>query len=95
MVTTDRRPQFQSPLFQEFTQLLGVKRIKTTVYHLCANGIVEKFHRSLKTSILTKLDTANWVDNLFGIPLSLPEQYFVSQQTCIHSFHSGITTADR
>lgn len=76
-----------------------------TVYYPCANDLIKRFHLSLKMLLTTKLDTANWVNNLplimlvlynnpkeevgcspaemvFGIPLSLPGQYFISQQTC-------------
>lgn len=49
-----RGAQFQSSLFQEFTNLLGVKHIRTTAYHLCTNGLVESFHQSLKTSLATR-----------------------------------------
>lgn len=35
-----------------------------TTYHPCANGLVEIFHQSLKTSLATKPDMANWVDHL-------------------------------
>ena len=64
VITTDRGAQFQSSLFQEFTNLLGIKHIKTTAYHPQANGLVERFHRSLKTSLATRTDSANWVDEL-------------------------------
>ena len=40
-------------------------------YHPQANGLVEKFHRQLKTALITRLTGANWVDELpwvlFGI----------------------------
>ena len=51
VITTDRVAQFQLSLFQGFTNLLGVKHIKTTTYHPQANSHVERFHRSLKTSL--------------------------------------------
>ena len=64
VITTDRGAQFQSSLFQEFSNLLGVKHIKTTAYHPQANGLVERFHRSLKTSLAARTDSTNWVDEL-------------------------------
>ena len=62
VITADRRAQFQSSLFQEFSNLLSVKHIKTTAYHPQGNGIVERFHRSLKTSLAARTDSTNWVD---------------------------------
>lgn len=51
IITTDRGSQFQSTFFAEFVNLLGVKHISTTAYHPCANGLVERFHRQLKTAL--------------------------------------------
>lgn len=36
--------------FKEFTRLLGIQHIKTTVYHSCSNGMVERFLRQNCTS---------------------------------------------
>ena len=44
-ITTDRGAQFESALFRSLAGLLGIKRIHTTSYHPCANGMVEHFHR--------------------------------------------------
>ncbi|CAH8604747.1 unnamed protein product [Schistosoma rodhaini] len=63
-ITTDRGPQFQSILFQEFTRLLGVKHIRTTAYHPAANGMVERFHRQLKSSLMAQTDSTKWSDAL-------------------------------
>ncbi|GBM90859.1 hypothetical protein AVEN_49822-1 [Araneus ventricosus] len=38
-------------MFVEFTRMLGTQKIKTTPYHPISNGIVERFHRHLKSAI--------------------------------------------
>ena len=43
-VTTDRGRQFESNLWYSFTQLLGTRHLRTTAYHPCANGLVERLH---------------------------------------------------
>lgn len=68
-VTTDRGSQFESKLFAEFAKLLGVKHIHTTSYHASANGMIERFHRTIKASI-TCYQNADWLDKLPSILLS-------------------------
>ena len=51
VITTDKGVQFESTLWQNLTNLLGTKRIRTTAYHPCANGLVEHFHRQLKAAL--------------------------------------------
>nr|VZI23835.1 unnamed protein product [Spirometra erinaceieuropaei] len=67
-VTTDRGVQFESALFQTLLSFLGCTRIRTTAYHPAANGMVERFHRQLKTALRAVEDPGNWSDNL---PLAL------------------------
>ncbi|BHF75397.1 hypothetical protein SprV_0501849400 [Sparganum proliferum] len=67
-VTTDRGAQFESALFQTLLNFIGCTRIRTTAYHPAANGMVERFHRQLKTALRAVEDPGNWSDNL---PLAL------------------------
>jgi len=48
---TDCGTQFVGKLFQEICTLLEIKKLKTTPYHPSGNGVVERFHKSIKTMI--------------------------------------------
>ncbi|KAA3671288.1 uncharacterized protein DEA37_0000083, partial [Paragonimus westermani] len=50
-ITTDRGTQFESALFSQLTELLGVHRARTIAYRPQANGLVERFHRQLKAPL--------------------------------------------
>ncbi|GFV97350.1 hypothetical protein TNCV_2038601 [Trichonephila clavipes] len=51
VITSDQGTQMRSSMYTEFTRMLGTAKIKTTTYHPKSNGIVERFHRHLKSSI--------------------------------------------
>nr|VZI03560.1 unnamed protein product [Spirometra erinaceieuropaei] len=70
-VTTDGGSQFESTLFRELTSLLGTNRFRTTAYHPQANGLVERFHRQQKTSLMAQPDPSRWSDHLPLVLLSL------------------------
>ncbi|XP_075732953.1 uncharacterized protein LOC142775441 [Rhipicephalus microplus] len=69
-VTTDRGTQFESALFASVTRLLGTHRIRTTAYHPISNGIGERFHRQMKTS-LTATASHSWAEALPFVPLGV------------------------
>ena len=50
-ILTDQGTNFMSKVFQQFCKMLGVKKLKTTVYHPQCNGLVERYNGTLKKSI--------------------------------------------
>ncbi len=63
-VTTHRGVQFESSLFRSLTHFLGCERFRTTAYHPAANGLVERFHRHLKSALMARQCNADWTDHL-------------------------------
>ncbi|BHF75008.1 hypothetical protein SprV_0501810100 [Sparganum proliferum] len=62
-ITTDRGARFEFALFQTLLNFLGCTRIRTTVSHPAANGMIGRFHRQLKTALRAVEDPGNWSDN--------------------------------
>lgn len=73
-LTSDRGGQFESRLWDKIMAFLGIRRHRTTSYHPQANGLVERFHRQLKSS-LTAQGHNDWMTTLplvlLGIRTSL------------------------
>lgn len=53
-ITVDQSTQFTSKLFSDLTKLIGYHNIHTSSYRPQANGIVERFHRELKTALWSR-----------------------------------------
>ena len=88
VITTDQGRQFESSLWQQLTKLLGTKRVRTTAYHPIANGLVERFHRQLKTALKAQPNADNWVHHLpmvlLGIRTALKEDLHCSAAELVY-----------
>ncbi|XP_015189434.1 PREDICTED: uncharacterized protein LOC107073349 [Polistes dominula] len=72
-ITSDQGTQFESSLFAALAQASGTTRIRTTPYHPQANGMVERFHRTLKSALMCA--QAPWPDTLPLVLLGLRNAY--------------------
>lgn len=70
-ITSDRGPQFTSNLWTEIARGLGMQIHRTTAYHPQANGMVERFHRTLKAALKARLQTPKWIDELPWVLLGI------------------------
>ena len=70
-ISSDRGPQFTSGLWNTVAESLGTKLHRTTAYHPQANGLCERFHRSMKAALRASLKDGNWVDRLPWVMLGL------------------------
>lgn len=73
-MTTNKERLFQSHLFSQLLPLFRISRIYTTTYP-AANGVVERFHRHLKTSLKACTQTGNWLEGLLLIMLGVRRVY--------------------
>jgi cleavage and polyadenylation specificity factor subunit 1 len=51
-ITNDQGRQFESQYFQSLARLCGIQLSRATAHHPAANGLVERFHRTLKAAIM-------------------------------------------
>ena len=70
-ISSDRGAQFTSGLWSAMAQLLGVNLHFTTAYHPQANGMVERFHRHMKTALKARLRGPDWIDELPWVLLGI------------------------
>jgi cleavage and polyadenylation specificity factor subunit 1 len=71
LIVSDRGGQFESILWYQLLRKLGIDHRRTTAYHPQANGMVERFHRSLKNSLRSRCTDNKWVDELPLVLLGL------------------------
>ncbi|GFY33633.1 hypothetical protein TNCV_4593451 [Trichonephila clavipes] len=69
-ITTDQGTNFESSLMRELTNMMGSHRIHSASYHPQSNGMIERFHRHLKSAIIAHEDTG-WTDILPIVLLGL------------------------
>ncbi|XP_068204552.1 uncharacterized protein [Palaemon carinicauda] len=55
-ITSDKGTTFTSQLWTSLANLLGITLYQTTAYNLAANGMVEHFHYTLKTALMSHWD---------------------------------------
>ena len=86
-IKTDQGRQFESKLFEELTQIVGTKHLRTTAYHLAANGMVERLHRQLKVAIKC-YENDGWVEVLpivlLGIRTAIKEDLKASSSELLY-----------
>jgi hypothetical protein len=71
-LVTDRGQQFESALFRQLSRSLGFHRIRTTAFHPQSNGLLERFHRTLKAALRSKvIGGAVWTEALPLVLLAL------------------------
>ncbi|KAL7290079.1 hypothetical protein TKK_0015807 [Trichogramma kaykai] len=71
IITSDQGSQFESRLFRELLAVLGIKRCRTTSFHPSANGLIERWHRTLKAALMCHAHPENWLELLPSVLLGL------------------------
>jgi cleavage and polyadenylation specificity factor subunit 1 len=78
-ITTDQGRQFESQLFHPLARLCGIQLSRTTAYHPAANGLVERFHRTLKAVIMCHADQ-QWAEALPLVLLGIRTSFKADMQ---------------
>ena len=89
-ITRDRGAPFTSSQWAELGQVLGVQLHTTNLYHPQANGMIERLHRQLKSSLKARTTNPYWMDHLslvlLGIRVVLREEVRCSAEELVYGF---------
>lgn len=85
-ITTDQGRQFEAQLFRHLGITVGFDRHRTTSYHPISNGLIERFHRHLKSAIMCH--SSSWLEALpvvlLGIRSALKEDIGASAAEMVY-----------
>jgi cleavage and polyadenylation specificity factor subunit 1 len=81
-ITTDQGSQFESQLFHSLAKLFGIQLSRTTPYHPAANGLVERFHRTLKAAIMCHADQ-HWTEAFLLVLVSIRTSFKADLQATV------------
>ena len=70
-IVSDRGTTFTSKLWSALADSLGTAIHHTTSYNPEANGLVERFHRTLKAALMARCNAPNWRRNLPWVLLGI------------------------
>ena len=70
-LVSDQGRQFVSSLWRHLMTTLGISSSSTTAYHPQANGMVERFHRTLKERLMARQAGPDWLDHLPAVVMGL------------------------
>ena len=87
-ISSDRGSVFTSELWAELSRFLGIQLHHTTSFHPQSNGLVERFHRHLKSSLMARCASTNWYTHLpwvlLGIRTSVKEDLGTSSAELVY-----------
>ena len=70
-LTSDRGAQSTSSVWAGVCRVLGISASQTTSFHPQSNGMIERFHCSLKSSLRARAADSDWVSHLPLVLLGL------------------------